>query len=219
MEVEERIAAALRFKPELASLNMGSLSPYGRQRLAERYGAWKHPWEAELLRGAKSRTYINTEEIIERTLREVGANGTRFECECYDVGHLYNVAYFAERGLLEPPLIIQTVIGFSGGIGLDPQNLTHMRAVADKLFGADYQWSVLPPGRHQFRLCTMGAVMGSNVRVGMEDNLYLAKGELARSNADQVAHMRQILELLSFEIATPSDTRRMLGLRDAAGVR
>jgi uncharacterized protein (DUF849 family) len=212
-KADERVAAAVRFRPELASLNMGSLSPYGRQRIADRYGAWQHPWEPELFKAAKSRTYVNTEEVIEYTLREVGRSGTRFECECYDVGHLYNVAYFAEQGLLKPPFIIQTVYGFSGGIGLHPENLCHMRAVADKLFGADYHWSVLAPGRHQFQLCTMGAVMGGNVRVGMEDNLYVAKGELAHSNAEQVARMRQILELLSFEIATPGEARDMLKLK------
>jgi uncharacterized protein (DUF849 family) len=216
---DERVAAAVRFRPELASLNMGSLSPYGRQRIADRYSAWKHPWEPELFKGAKSRTYVNTEEVIEYTLQKVGRNGTRFECECYDVGHLYNVAYFAEKGLLKPPLIIQSIFGFSGGIGLHPENLTHMRAVADKLFGVDYHWSVLAPGRHQFQLCTMGALMGGNVRVGMEDNLYLAKGEFAHSNADQVARMRRVLELLSFEIATPEEARDILKLKGPDGSR
>ena len=217
MKADERVAAAIRFKPELASLNMGSLSPYGRHRIADRYSAWKHPWEAELFEGARNRTYINTEDVIEYTLREVGRHSTRFECECYDVGHLYNVAYFADSGLLKPPFIIQTVFGFSGGIGLHPENLTHMRAIADKLFGADYHWTVLAPGRHQFQLCTVGAIMGSNVRVGMEDNLYRAKGEFARSNADQVARMRQILELLSIEIASPDDARKILNLKAPSG--
>ncbi|TIR15537.1 MAG: 3-keto-5-aminohexanoate cleavage protein [Mesorhizobium sp.] len=211
--VEDRIAAALRFKPELASLNMGSLSPYGRQKILDKFELWQHPWEQELFMGAPSRVYPNTEEIITRTIKEVGSGGTRFECECYDVGHLYNVAYFAEIGLLTPPFIIQTVFGFSGGIGLDADNITHMRNVADRLFGTDYRWSVLAPGKHQFRLCTMGATIGSNVRVGMEDNLYLEKGKLARSNAEQVARMRDILTLLSFDIATPDEARQMLALK------
>ncbi|MER8370866.1 3-keto-5-aminohexanoate cleavage protein [Mesorhizobium sp. M1378] len=225
--LEDRIAAALRFKPELASLNMGSLSPYGRQRILDKFEHWQHAWEPELFVAAPSRVYPNTEEVITRTIQEVGAGGTRFECECYDVGHLYNVAYFVDIGLLPPPLIIQTVFGFSGGIGLEADNLTHMRNVADRLFGSDYHWSVLAPGKHQFRLCTMGATMGSNVRVGMEDNLYLEKGRLARSNAEQVARMRDILTLLSFDIATPDEAREMLGLKrqantdgsDASGYR
>ena len=210
--VEERMAAARRFRPELASLNMGSISPYGRQHLAGRFKDFKHGWEREFLAAAPMRTYVNTEAVIERIIREVGGNGTRFECECYDVGHLYNVAYFLEQGLLQPPVMIQTVLGFSGGIGVDPENLTHMRSIADRLFGSDYRWAILAPGRHQFRLCTMGAVMGANVRVGLEDNLYLTRGELARSNADQVRHIRQILELLSFEIASPDEARAMLEL-------
>ncbi|WP_312841753.1 3-keto-5-aminohexanoate cleavage protein [Sinorhizobium psoraleae] len=185
--VEDRIAAALRFKPELASLNMGSLSPYGRQRIVGKFDKWKHAWERELFLAAPSRVYPNTEEIITRTIQEIGGAGTRFECECYDVGHLYNVAYFADIGLLKPPFIIQTVFGFSGGIGVDADNMTHMRNIADRLFGSEYRWSVLAPGKHQLRLCTMGATMGSNVRVGMEDSLYLERGRLAESNAEQVA--------------------------------
>jgi uncharacterized protein (DUF849 family) len=216
--VEQRMAAALRFKPEVASLNMGSISPYGRHQLVERFTEWKHAWERELLAGGRSRTYLNTEEIIERILTDVGQNGTRFECECYDIGHLYNVAYFLDRGLLRSPVMIQTVFGFSGGIGLHPENITHARSIADRLFGADYSWSILAPGRHQFRLCTMAAAMGANVRVGLEDNLYLARGELARSNADQVRRMRQILELLSFEIASPDDARSMLKLKEPSTV-
>lgn len=212
--VEDRIAAAVRFRPELASLNMGSLSPYGRQRILDKFEHWEHTWEKEQFMGAPSRVYPNTEETLTRTIKEVGAGGTRFECECYDVGHLYNVAYFAEIGLLKPPFIIQTVFGFSGGIGLEADNMTHMRTVADRLFGSDYHWTVLAPGKHQFRLCTMGATMGSNVRVGMEDNLYLEPGKLARSNAEQVTRMREILALLSLDIATPDEAREMLGLKE-----
>ncbi|RWI32356.1 MAG: 3-keto-5-aminohexanoate cleavage protein [Mesorhizobium sp.] len=211
--VADRMAAALRFKPELASLNMGSLSPYGRQRILEKFDAWQHEWERELFTAAPSRVYPNTEEMISETIRQVGAGGTRFECECYDVGHLYNVAYFAEIGLLKPPFIIQTVFGFSGGIGLAADHVTHMRGVADRLFGQDYHWSVLAPGKHQFRLCTMGATMGSNVRVGMEDNLYLERGRMARSNAEQVARMRDILTLLGLDVATPAEARQILALK------
>ncbi|MER8868280.1 3-keto-5-aminohexanoate cleavage protein [Mesorhizobium sp. M0751] len=214
--LDDKIAAALRFKPELASLNMGSLSPYGRQRMLNKFEHWQHDWEQQLFSAAPSRVYPNSEEMITRTIKEVGACGTRFECECYDVGHLYNVAYFADIGLLTPPFIIQTVFGFSGGIGLDADNMTHMRNVADRLFGREYHWSVLAPGKHEFRFCTMGATMGSNVRVGMEDNLYLDKGRLARSNAEQVTRMRDILTLLSFDIATPDETRQMLGLKGRA---
>ncbi|MEI9425344.1 3-keto-5-aminohexanoate cleavage protein [Mesorhizobium sp. Cs1299R1N1] len=210
--LDDRISAALRLKPELASLNMGSLSPYGRQRILDKFEPWQYDWERELFTAAPSRVYPNTEEMITHTIREVGAAGTKFECECYDVGHLYNVAYFAEIGLLKPPFIIQTVFGFSGGIGLEIDHITHMRNVADRLFGKDYHWSVLAPGKNQFRLCTVGAAMGSNVRVGMEDNLYLERGRLARSNAEQVARMRTILNLLSFDVASPNEARTILGL-------
>jgi uncharacterized protein (DUF849 family) len=140
-------------------------------------------------------------------------HGTRFEFECYDVGHLYNLAHFLERGLVKPPLFVQTIFGILGGIGADPENVAHMRRIADKLFGDDYQWSILAAGRHQIPMCTMAATMGANVRVGLEDSIYIAKGELARSNADQVAKMRTILEALSLEIATPAEARGMLALK------
>jgi uncharacterized protein (DUF849 family) len=216
--IEERIAAAIRFKPELASLNMGSLSPYGRHRLLKKYDNWKYDWEPRTFAAARSRTYSNTEEIIERIIREVGVHGTRFECEVYDVGQLYNLAYFVDEGLIELPLILQTIFGFTGGIGLDPENITHLHTIARKLFGAEYIWTMLAPGRHQFRLCALAAAMGGNVRVGLEDNLYLARGQLARSNAEQVKRMRQILELLSFEVASPAEARRMLALKGADAV-
>ncbi|MEX3937127.1 3-keto-5-aminohexanoate cleavage protein [Paraburkholderia phymatum] len=216
--VEDRIAAAVRLNPELASLNMGSLSPYGRGKMLAKFERWQHQWEKEQFMGASNRVYPNTEEMLTRTIQEVGAGGTRFECECYDVGHLYNVAYFADIGLLKPPFIIQTVFGFSGGIGLDADNMTHMHNVASRLFGPDHRWTVLAPGKHQFRLCTMGAAMGSNVRVGLEDNLYLDKGRLARSNAEQVTRMREILNLLSLEIATPDEAREILCLKARGNV-
>jgi uncharacterized protein (DUF849 family) len=216
MTIDDRLAAPLRFQPELSSLNMGTMSPIGRHLMAERRTDWKYAWEPELLRGARSRIYDNSDAVIETILRRLGEGcGTRFECECYDLGHLYNVAHYLDRGLLKPPVFVQTVFGFSGGMGPDPENLTHVRRIADKLFGDDYHWSILAAGRHQMALCTVGAVSGANVRVGLEDSLYLGKGTLARSNADQVARIRAILELLSLETATPAEAREMLRLKGA----
>jgi uncharacterized protein (DUF849 family) len=216
MTIDDRLAAPLRFKPELSSLNMGTMSPIGRHLLAERRADWKYAWEPEMIRNARSRVYNNCDDVIETILRKLGQGcGTRFECECYDLGHLYNVAQFLDRGLLTPPLFVQTVFGFSGAMGPDPENLTHVRRIADKLFGDDYQWSILATGRHQMGLCTVGAVMGANVRVGLEDSLYLGKGTLARSNSEQVTRIRKILELLSMEIATPDEARAMLQLKGA----
>jgi uncharacterized protein (DUF849 family) len=216
MTLDDRLAAPLRFRPELASLNMGTMSPTGRHLLAERRTEWRYAWEPDLIRGARSRVYNNSDEVIETILRKLGEAGdTRFECECYDLGHLYNVAHYLDRGLLKPPVFVQTVFGFSGGMGPDPETLAHVRRIADKLFGGDYHWSILAAGRHQLALCTVGAVSGANVRVGLEDSLYLGKGTLARSNAEQVARIRTILELLSFEIATPAEARGMLELKGA----
>ncbi|MCC2663809.1 MAG: 3-keto-5-aminohexanoate cleavage protein, partial [Geminicoccaceae bacterium] len=149
-----------------------------------------------------------------RIIKELGEGcGTRFEFECYDVGHLYNLAHFLDRGLVKPPLFVQTIFGILGGIGADPENLLHMRRIADKLFGDAYHWSILAAGRHQIPLCTMGATMGANVRVGLEDSIYVGKGELAKSNADQVSRIRTILEALSLEVATPAEARTMLALK------
>jgi uncharacterized protein (DUF849 family) len=216
MTLDERLAAPLRFKPELSSLNMGTMSPIGRHLLADRRSDWQYAWEPEMIRGARTRVYNNCDEVIETILCQLGDGcGTRFECECYDLGHLYNVAQFLDRGLLKPPVFVQTVFGFSGAMGADPENLTHVRRIADKLFGDDYHWSILATGRHQMGLCTVGAVLGANVRVGLEDSLYLGKGTLARGNAEQVARIRQILELLSIDIATPDDAREMLQLKGA----
>jgi len=216
MSLADRLAAPLRFKPELSSLNMGTMSPIGRYLMAQRRSDWKYAWEPEMIGNARSRVYNNCDEVIETILRELGQGcGTRFECECYDLGHLYNVAQFLDRGLLQPPLFVQTVFGFAGGMGPDPENLAHIRRIADKLFGDAYHWSILATGRHQLGLCTVGAVMGANVRVGLEDSLYLGKGTLARSNAEQVARIRQILELLSIKVATPDEARQMLKLKGA----
>ena len=163
--------------------------------------------------------FRNTFKDIERILKELGEGcGTRFEFECYDVGHLYNLAHFVDRGLVKPPLFVQTIFGILGGIGADPENLAHMRRIADKLFGDDYDWSILAAGRHQMPLITMGAIMGGNVRVGLEDSLWLGRGQLAKSNAEQVSRIRTILEDLSLEIATPDEARQLLALKGGDAV-
>ena len=213
MTLDDRIAAARRTRPEMASLNMGSIN-FGLYPMLNRYQTFKHPWERKHLEDSREAIFKNTFGDIERVLKEIGEGcGTRFEFECYDVGHLYNLAHFLDRKLVRPPLFVQTVFGILGGIGPDPENVMHMRRIADKLFGGDYQWSILAAGRHQMPLCTMAATMGANVRVGLEDSLYLGKGELAPSNASQVAKIRRILEDLSLEIATPDEARAMLALK------
>jgi len=213
MTVQERLAAPLRAKPEMTSLNMGSMN-FGLYPMLARYKEWKYPWEPQHLEGSRDAIFRNTFKDIEYILKELGEGcGTRFEFECYDVGHLYNLAHFLERKLVKPPLFVQTIFGILGGIGADPENLLHMRRIADKLFGADYEWSILAAGRHQMNFITMGAIMGGNVRVGLEDSLYLAKGQLARSNADQVAKIKRIVEELSLEVATPKEARAILKLK------
>jgi uncharacterized protein (DUF849 family) len=215
MTVDERIAAALRASPEMTSLNMGSMN-FGLYPMLNRYREFQHPWERQYLEMTKDFIFRNTFADIERILKELGeGHGVRFEFECYDVGHLYNLAHFLDRGLVRPPLFVQTIFGILGGIGADPENVLHMRRIADKLFGEDWRWSILAAGRHQMPLCTMAATMGANVRVGLEDSLYLAKGQLAPSNAAQVAKIRRILEELSLEIATPDEAREMLALKGA----
>ena len=215
MTVDERIAAALKASPEMTSLNMGSMN-FGLYPALNRYKEFKHSWERDYLEMTKDFIFRNTFADIERILKELGeGHGVRFEFECYDVGHLYNLAHFLDRGLVKPPLFVQTIFGILGGIGPDPENVQHMRRIADKLFGDQYRWSILAAGRHQMPLCTMAATMGANVRVGLEDSLYLAKGQLAESNADQVAKIRRILEDLSLEIATPDEAREMLSLKGA----
>jgi uncharacterized protein (DUF849 family) len=215
MTLEERLAAPLRVKPEMASLNMGSMT-FGIFPLAARYPAWQYDWEPKYLEGSRDAIFKNTFLDIERILERLGEGGTRFEFECYDVGQLYTLAHFLDRGLVKPPLFVQTIFGILGGIGPDPENLQHMRVMADKLFGrANYEWSILGAGRHQMNLITQGATMGGNVRVGLEDNLYLGLGELAQNNAAQVKKIRGILEALSLEIATPDDARKMLHLKGA----
>jgi uncharacterized protein (DUF849 family) len=215
MTLEERTAAARRFKPELCSLNMGSMN-FGLFPALDRIAEFKHNWEPEYLEASRDFIFRNTYKDIERLVTELGANGTRFEFECYDVGHLYNLAHFADRRLVEPPLFVQTVFGILGGIGPEAENLMHMKATADRLFGNDYYWSVLGAGRHQTPLVTIGALLGGSVRVGLEDSIYLARGELAKSNADQVAKICRILKELSLAIASPEEAREMLGLKGAA---
>ena len=215
MTVEERTRAARTFKPELCSLNMGSMN-FGLFPMLDRIGEFKHAWEPEYLEMTRDFIFRNTFKDIEAIVRDLGADGARFEFECYDVGHLYTLAHFLERGIVEPPLFVQTIFGILGGIGPDPENLMHMKATADRLFGDDYLWSILGAGRHQMNLVTMGAILGGSVRVGLEDSIYLAKGQLAESNADQVAKMVRILGELSLEVATPAEARALLGLKGAA---
>jgi uncharacterized protein (DUF849 family) len=213
MTLEERLAAPMRASPEMCSLNMGSMN-FGLYPLLNRYKDFKFDWERHHLEMTRDFIFRNTFKDIERVLKELGeAHGTRFEFECYDVGHLYNLAHFLDRGLVKPPLFVQTIFGILGGIGADAENVTHMKHIADKLFGDSYYWSILAGGRHQMSLITMGAIMGGNVRVGLEDSLYLGKGQLAKSNAEQVTRIRTILENLSLDIATAAEARTMLDLK------
>jgi len=213
MKIEERLAAPLKAKPEMCSLNMGSMN-FGIFPAADKYKTWKFDWEEPYLRGTDDFIFRNTFKDIERIIKELGEGcGTRFEHECYDIGHLYNVAHFVDRGLIKPPFFIQSIFGILGGIGADPDNLLFMKRTADRLFGNDYVWSVLAAGRHQMAFTTQAAMLGGSVRVGLEDSLYIAKGKLAKSNAEQVAKIRRILQELSLEIATPKEARAMLQLK------
>jgi len=213
MSIEDRMAAPLRAKPELCSLNMGSMN-FGIFHAAGKITEWKHDWEHAYVERTRDLVISNTFAQIERFLRDLGEGcGTRFEYECYDIGHLYTLAHFLDRGLLKPPLFVQTIFGVLGGIGTHEEDLAHMRRTADRLFGDDYLWSILAAGRHQMRMITQGALMGGNVRVGLEDSLYLGPGELATSNAAQVAKIRGILQSLYMEAATPEEARSMLSLK------
>jgi uncharacterized protein (DUF849 family) len=214
MTLDERLAAAKWAQPEIASMNMGSFN-FNISGAGGRIASFKNEWEKPYLEMTKDFILSNTFSQIERGVTELGALGTRFEFECYDVGHLYNLAHFADRKLIEPPFFVQCVFGILGGIGPDPDNLMHMRNIADRLFGKDYYLSILAAGRHQLPFVTMGAILGGNVRVGLEDNLYLGKGQLAPSNAEQVRKIRRILEELSLEIATPDEARGMLRTKGA----
>lgn len=219
MSLDQRLAGALDISAEMASCNMGSMN-FGFFPAAERIKEFKYPWERPYLEGTRSAIFRNTFEDIEHVFERLGAaQQTRFEFECYDVGHLYTLKHFVERGLMKGPLFLQFVLGVLGGIGADPENLVHMKRIADKLFGEQYQWSVLGAGRHQLPLVTQAALMGGNVRVGLEDSLYLGQGRQATSNAEQVSLVRDILERLGFEIATPAEARAMLGLKGRHHVR
>ncbi|MGN6358523.1 MAG: 3-keto-5-aminohexanoate cleavage protein [Novosphingobium sp.] len=216
--VPERALAAQVLKPEMASLNMGSIN-LNLSELALRDRQWKFEWEQPFLAATADLIFRNTFKDIEWIITEVGhKGGTRFEFECYDIGHLYSLQYFAERGLVKPPFFIQSVFGLRGAIGPHPEDLMHMKRTADRLFGNDYRWSILAAGVHQMRLAAMGALMGANVRVGLEDSLYIGKGKLATSNAEQVAKVRRILDEFGLEIATPDEAREMLGLKGAGEV-
>lgn len=218
MSIEERISGPLSLQPEMCSLNMGSMN-FGLYPALDRFDQWQHEWEEPYLSGSRDRIFRNTFSDIETILERLGKGcGTRFEYECYDVGHLYNLAHFVDRGLIEAPFFVQTIFGVLGGIGPDTENLLHMRRIANKLFGDDYQWSILAAGRHQTSFVTTGAINGGHVRVGLEDNLYLSRGQLAESNAAQVSKIGRILNELSLEIATPAETREMLALKGASNV-
>jgi len=218
MTLEQRLAPALWAQPEIASLNMGSFN-FNISAAADRIAAFKFDWERSYLEMTKDFILSNTFAQIERALALMSANGTRFEFECYDVGHLYNLAHFANRKLIEPPFFIQAIFGILGGQGADHENLLHMKATADRLFGDDYYLSVLAAGRHQMSFVTLSAILGGNVRVGLEDSLYCGKGRLANSNAEQVAKIRRILEELSLEVATAAQARAMLQTKGAGSVR
>jgi len=217
MSIEERLQPALRLKPEVASLNMGSMN-FGLYEMLGRYKEFKHDWEKPYLAGSDERIFKNSFKDIAYILQSCADNDTRFEIECYDIGHLYTAAHFLERRLLKPPLFIQSVFGIRGGIGPHPEDVLHMRRTADRLFGDAYYWSVLGAGRNQMFIAAMSAVMGGNVRVGLEDSLWLGRGQLAESNAAQVSKARRILEELGFAVASPNDAREMLKLKGARNV-
>src|SRR5262245_46849416 len=212
MTIDERLQPALQLQPELASLNMGTMN-FGLYEMLPRQKSWQHAWEPQYLAASEAGMFKNTLKDIADILERCTPNGTRFEVECYDIGHLYTAAHFLDRGLLKPPLFIQSVFGIRGGIGPHPEDVLHMKRTADRLFGEEYQWSVLGVGRNQMFVAAQSAVMGGNVRVGLEDSLWIAKGELARSNAAQVAKIRRILVELGLEVATPDDARRILKLK------
>ncbi len=218
MTVQERLAAPLLCKPEMCSFNMGSMN-FGLYPNLNKYKKFKYEWEPQYLEASRDFIFRNTFKDMEFVLKELGEGcGTRFEFECYDIGHLYNLAHLVDRGLVKPPMFVQSIFGILGGIGADVENVAHMKRIADKLFGDSYYWSILGAGRHQMGLLTVGAQMGANVRVGLEDSLYIGKGQLARSNAEQVAKIRRILDELSLSIATPDEARKMLGLKGADAV-
>jgi uncharacterized protein (DUF849 family) len=212
MTVEDRMRPVMQFKPELASLNMGSMN-FGLFPMLDRFKELKHDWERQHLENSRDLVFKNTYKDIETILRRGTDNGTRFEFECYDISHLYNLAHFLDRGLVKGPLFVQSVFGILGGIGPHPEDLMHMRRTADRLFGDQYEWSILGAGKGQIALASIGAAMGSNVRVGLEDSLWIGPGRLAESSAEQVLRIRTVLEALNLDIATPGEARQMLQLK------
>ena len=212
MTVDERIRPAATFKPEVASLNMGSMN-FGLFPMLKRFTEFKHDWEPQVLEASRDLVFKNTFKDIEHILRTLGDAGTRFEFECYDTSHLYNLANFLDRGLVRTPMFVQTVFGILGGIGPHPEDVLHMKRTADRLFGKDYKWSVLGAGRSQLPIAAQAAAMGGNVRVGLEDSLWAGKGRLAQSNAEQVRMVRQIIEGLGRSVATPDEAREILSLK------
>jgi uncharacterized protein (DUF849 family) len=215
MTLEERLAYPRVARPEMCSLNMGSMN-FSLHPVAAKISSWRYDWEKDYLEGMEDAIFRNTFKDIKNILSEFREYGTRFEFECYDVGHLYNLAHFVDQGIIKPPFFVQSVFGILGGLGTDPENMSVMRSTADRLFGREnYHFSVLGAGRCQMALATMSAIMGGNVRVGLEDSVYIAKGVKARTNAEQVRKIRRILEELSFEIATPAESRQILGLKGA----
>ncbi len=217
MTTEERLQPALQLKPEVASLTMGSMN-FGLYEMRGRYKEFKYDWEKPYLAGSDDRIFKNTFKDIAYILQSCSENGTRFEIECYDIGHLYTAAHFVDRGLIKPPMLIQSVFGIRGGIGPHPEDVMHMKRTADRLFGDAYYWSVLGAGRNQMFIAAMSAVMGGNVRVGLEDSLWLGRGQLAKSNAEQVAKAKRMLEELGLSVATANDAREMLKLKGGRNV-
>jgi uncharacterized protein (DUF849 family) len=218
LPLEERLRPALTFEPEIASLNMGTMN-FGLYEMLKRFQTFEHDWERPYLENSDDLVFRNTFRDIEHILRSCSESGTRFEIECYDIGHLYTAAHFLDRGLLKPPIFIQSVFGIRGGIGADYEDVVTMKRTADRLFGDDFVWSVLGSGRSQTSIATMSAVMGGHVRVGLEDSLWDGPGTLAPSNASQVRRIRTILEALSLEIATPQETRDMLKLKGTSAMK
>ena len=212
MTVEERVEPAAKFKPEVASLNMGSMN-FGLYPMLNRFKEFKFDWEREHLEGSRDLVFRNSFKDIEYVLKTCYGNGTRFEFECYDISHLYNLSHFADRGLIKAPFFVQSVFGLLGGIGPHPEDVMHMKRTADRLFGTDYRWSVLGAGSTQFRVAAQAAALGGNVRVGLEDSIWAGKGELATSNAIQVSKVRQIIESLGLQVATPDEAREILSLK------
>jgi len=219
MTVDDRLKAPIILSPEMCSLNMGSMN-FAIYQLADRYQSWKHDWEEPYLRASEDHVFKNTFRDIAKIISVLGKeHGCRFEHECYDVGHLYNLAHIVDRKLIAPPFFVQLIFGVLGGIGADIANLMFMKQTADRLFGSDYLWSVLAAGRHQMPFAAQSVLLGGSVRVGLEDSLFIGPGKLATSNAEQVTKARAIVETLGYEIATPADVRQWLGLKgpDAVG--